>query len=237
MGIGFAVPSNMAHSIMEQLVQHGKVVRGWLGVSIQELTPELSSQFGVPKDTKGVLVSDVMDDSPAKKSRVRTRVTLLSNMTANRWIRRPTCAMPWPRRSSGRKSPSKSFVKRSRSPSTSRSRSSLRIWRKPATEDNGESVAPAGLLADIEVKELNNEVAGRYGLKSSDHGVVVARVKSGSPAEEAGVREGDLVLEVNRKPVGTLKSYERVAASLPKDQAVLLLLRRQGRAIYLTLRP
>ena len=92
-------------------------------------------------------------------------------------------------------------------------------------------------MADIEVKELTNEMAGRYGLKSSDHGVVVTRVKSGSPAEEAGVREGDLVLEVNRKPVGTLKTYERVTASLPKDQAVLLLLRRQGRAIYLTLRP
>jgi serine protease Do len=74
-------------------------------------------------------------------------------------------------------------------------------------------------------------------MKASDHGVVVTRVKSGSPAEEAGVREGDLVLEVNRKPVATLKTYERVASSLPKDQAVLLLLKRQGRAIYLTLRP
>ena len=67
MGIGFAVPSNMAQSIMDQLVKTGKVVRGWLGVSIQELTPELASQFGV-SDTKGVLVSDVMDDSPAKKA-------------------------------------------------------------------------------------------------------------------------------------------------------------------------
>ena len=67
MGIGFAVPSNMAQSIMGQLVQTGKVVRGWLGVSIQELTPELASQFGIT-ETKGVLVSDVMDDSPAKKA-------------------------------------------------------------------------------------------------------------------------------------------------------------------------
>ena len=104
-------------------------------------------------------------------------------------------------------------------------------------EESGESLSPAGLLSDIEVKELNSELAGRYGLKSSDHGIVVVRVKSGSTAEEAGVREGDLVLEVNRKPVGTLKAYEHVAANLPKDQAVLLLLRRQGRAIYLTLRP
>src|SRR6476620_9534013 len=67
MGIGFAVPSNLARSIMDQLVKTGKVVRGWLGVAIQELTPELASQFGLT-DTKGVLVSDVMDDSPAKKA-------------------------------------------------------------------------------------------------------------------------------------------------------------------------
>ena len=236
MGIGFAVPSNMAHSIMEQLVQHGKVVRGWLGVSIQELTPELSSQFGVPKDTKGVLVSDVMDDSPAKKvgfergdviveydGKPMDSPAHLRNAVAQTFV--------------GKKVTVK--IIREKKPKSI----DLTIAEQPknlaqaATEDNGESVAPVGLLSDIEVKELNNELAGRYGLKSSDHGVVVARVKSGSPAEEAGVREGDLVLEVNRKPVGTLKAYERVAASLPKDQAVLLLLRRQGRAIYLTLRP
>lgn len=236
MGIGFAVPSNMAHSIMDQLVQHGKVVRGWLGVSIQELTPELSSQFGVPKDTKGVLVSDVMDDSPAKKvgfergdviveydGKPMDSPAHLRNAVAQTFV--------------GKKVTVK--IIREKKPKSI----DLTIAEQPknlaqaATEDNGESVAPAGLLSDIEVKELNNELAGRYGLKSSDRGVVVVRVKSGSSAEEAGVRDGDLVLEVNRKPVGTLKAYERVVASLSKDQAVLLLLRRQGRAIYLTLRP
>jgi serine protease Do len=235
MGIGFAVPSNMAHSIMEQLVQHGKVVRGWLGVSIQELTPELSSQFGVPKETKGVLVSDVMDDSPAKKAgfergdviveydgKPMDSPTHLRNAVAQTLV--------------GKKVTVK-IIREKKAKSID-----LTIAEQPknlsqAADDNGETVAPAGLLADMEVKELNSELAGRYGMKSSDHGVVVTRVKPGSAAEEAGVREGDLVLEVNRKPVGTLKTYERVAASLPKDQAVLLLLKRQGRAIYLTLRP
>jgi len=67
MGIGFAVPSNMARTIMEQLIQSGRVIRGWLGVSIQDLTPELASQFGLP-EPKGVLVSDVLDASPAKRA-------------------------------------------------------------------------------------------------------------------------------------------------------------------------
>jgi serine protease Do len=67
MGIGFAVPSNLSRAVMDQLVRTGKVVRGWLGVAIQDLTPELTSQFGFT-ETKGVLVSDVMEDSPAKKA-------------------------------------------------------------------------------------------------------------------------------------------------------------------------
>jgi serine protease Do len=105
------------------------------------------------------------------------------------------------------------------------------------SEEGGESAAPAGLLSDLEVRELTDELAGRYGMKSSERGVIIVRVKPGSPAEEVGVREGDIVLEVNRKPVTSLKSYERLASNLPKEQPVLLLLKRQGRAIYLTLRP
>jgi serine protease Do len=226
----------MAHSIMEQLVQHGKVVRGWLGVSIQELTPELSSQFGVPKDVKGVLVSDIMDDSPAKKAGFERGDVIVEYdgkpMDSPAHLRNAVAQTVV-----GKKVTVKLI--REKKPKSIE----LTIAEQPknlaqaGVEEGGESVAPAGLLSDVEVRELNTELAGRYGLKSSDHGVVVVRVKPGSPAEEAGVREGDLVLEVNRKAVGTLKAYEHVAANLPKDQAVLLLLRRQGRAIYLTLRP
>jgi serine protease Do len=74
-------------------------------------------------------------------------------------------------------------------------------------------------------------------LKATERGVVVVRVKPGSTAEEMGVREGDIILEVNRKAVSSLKSYERAASGLAKDQAVLLLIKRKGQAIYLTLRP
>ncbi|HAP38993.1 MAG TPA: serine protease, partial [Nitrospira sp.] len=236
MGIGFAVPSNMAHSIMDQLVQHGKVVRGWLGVSIQELTPELSSQFGVPKEVKGVLVSDVMDDSPAKKAGFERGDVIVEYdgkpMDSPAHLRNAVA------QTNVGKKVSVKIIREKKAKSIE-----LTIAEQPknlaqaGVEEGGESVAPAGLLSDIEVRELNTELAGRYGLKGSDRGVVVVRVRPGSPAEEAGVREGDLVLEVNRKSVGTVKSYEQVAANLPKDQAVLLLLRRQGRAIYLTLRP
>jgi serine protease Do len=87
------------------------------------------------------------------------------------------------------------------------------------------------------VRELNDELASRYGVKPSERGVVVVRVKPGSTAEELGVREGDMIVEVNRQAVTSVKAYERIASKLPKDHSVLLLLKRQGRTIYLTLRP
>jgi len=108
---------------------------------------------------------------------------------------------------------------------------------QPGAEESRESAASTGILSDLDVRELNDELAARYGLKTAERGVVVIRVKPGSTAEEMGVREGDLILEVNRKAVGSLKAYEQAASGLAKDQAVLLLLKRKGQAIYLTLRP
>lgn len=235
MGIGFAVPSNMAQSIMGQLVQSGKVVRGWLGVSIQELTPELASQFGVG-DTKGVLVSDVMDDSPAKKAGFERADVIVEydgkSMDSPTHLRNAVAQTPV-----GKKVALK--IIRDKKPKTIE----LTIVEQPKSmaqageEDSGESATPTGVLSDLEVRELNEELASRYGLKPTERGVIVVRVKSGSTAEELGVREGDIVVEVNRQAVTSVKTYERIAGKLPKDQSVLLLLKRQGRTIYLTLRP
>ncbi|HEU4684043.1 MAG TPA: DegQ family serine endoprotease [Nitrospira sp.] len=235
MGIGFAVPSNLSRSIMDQLIRTGKVVRGWLGVAIQELTPELASQFGVP-EAKGVLVSDVMDDSPAKKAGFERGDVILEfdgkAMDSPTQLRNGVAQTPIGRkvlvkviRDKKQKTLDVTIVEQPKSMS------------QGGQEDSTESPSPAGVLSDIEVRELNEELASRYGLKPSDRGIIITRVKPGSPAEDAGVREGDLVLEVNRKPVTSLKSYEKATSNLGKDQAVLLLLKRKGQAIYLTLKP
>ncbi len=235
MGIGFAVPSNMAQSIMGQLVQTGKVVRGWLGVSIQDLTPELASQFGLG-DTKGVLVSDVMEDSPAKKAGFERADVIVEYdgkpMDSPAHLRNAVAQTPV-----GKKVTVK--IIRDKKPKTIE----LAIAEQPKTmaqsgdEDGGESVTPTGVLSGLDVRELTEELANRYGLKSGERGVVVVRVKPGTPAEEIGVREGDLIMEINREAVTSVRAYEKIAGKLPKDHPVLLLLKRQGRTIYLTLRP
>ena len=235
MGIGFAVPSNLARSMMEQLVKTGKVVRGWLGVSIQELTPELATQFGIG-ETKGVLVSDIMDDSPAKKAGFERADVIVEfdgkPMDSPTHLRNAVAQT-----SIGKKVPIRLI--REKKPKTLE----VTIAEQPKSvaqagiEENGDITAPVGVLSDLEVRELTDELASRYGMKSSERGVVITRVKSGSTAEEMGVREGDIVMEVNRKAVTSLKTYERIVSGLVKDQAVLLLLKRQGRTMYLNLRP
>jgi serine protease Do len=235
MGIGFAVPSNLSRTVMDQLVRTGTVVRGWLGVAIQDLSAELATQFGIT-DTKGVLVSDVMEDSPAKKAGFE-RADVITEydgkpMDSPTHLRNAVAQTPIGKKVSVK-------LIRDKKPKTIEVTivEQPKSLGQPGAEESRESAAPTGILSDIDVRELNEELASRYGLKASDRGVVVIRVKSGSTAEEMGVREGDLILEVNRKAVSSLKSYEQAASGLAKDQAVLLLIKRKGQAIYLTLRP
>ncbi len=235
MGIGFAVPSNLSRAIMDQLVRTGKVVRGWLGVAIQDLTPELATQFGIA-DTKGVLVSDVMDESPAKKAGFERADVIVEYdgkpMDSPTHLRNAVAQTPIGKKVSVKlirdKKPKTLEVAIAEQPKS---------IGQPSQEESRESAVPTGVLSDLDVRELNEELATRYGLKATERGVVVVRIKPGSTAEEMGMHEGDIILEVNRKAVSSLKSYERAASGLAKDQAVLLLLKRKGQAIYLTLRP
>ncbi|HEY6263117.1 MAG TPA: DegQ family serine endoprotease [Nitrospiraceae bacterium] len=235
MGIGFAVPSNLSRAVMDQLVRTGKVVRGWLGVAIQDLTPELATQFGIT-DTKGVLVSDVMADSPAKKAGFERADVIVDYdgkpMDSPTHLRNAVAQTPIGKKVSVKlirdKKPKTIDVTIAEQPKT---------LGQPGAPESRESAVPTGVLSDLEVRELNEDLTARYGLKSTERGVVVVGVKSGSTAEEMGVREGDIILEVNRKAVNSLKSYEQAASGLAKDHAVLLLLKRKGQTIYLTLRP
>ena len=122
----------------------------------------------------------------------------------------------------------------------------------PHELDGSMSAANSGDKAPVEIDQANAEATAstlrqvfeqsgvteaQVHVENDERGVVIVRVKPGSTAEEMGVREGDIVLEVNRKPINSIKSYERAVSGLAKDQAVLLLLKRKGQTIYLTLRP
>ncbi len=244
MGIGFAVPSNMARSILDQLVRVGKVVRGWLGVSIQELSPELTSQFGL-SESKGVLVSDVLDGSPAKKAGLERGDVILE--FDGKAVETPTHLRNIVAQTQVGKQITVKFIRNkgqrtvdvtiAEQPKNMAQAGGDRGDGGDGGDEGGEGSRPSGLLSDLDVRELNSEWVNRFGLGGGEKGVVVARVRSGSAAAEAGVKEGDLILEVNRKPTPTLKAYEQAATKASKSEAVLLLIKRQGLTTYLTLKP
>jgi len=235
MGIGFAVPSNLARSVVEQLVKHGKVVRGWLGVSIQDLSPELASQFGLP-EPKGVLINEVLGDSPAKRAglergdviveydgRPMENSAQLRNAVAQTMV--------------GKKATVK-FMREKKARTAE-----VAIVEQPKNvaqaggEEGGAAAPSSGPLSDLDVRDVTGELAARFGLGADERGVVIAKVRPGSQAEESGLKEGDLILEVNRQPTTTLKAYERAVSRFGKGRAVLLLIKRQGRPFFVTLKP
>ena len=223
-GIGFAIPINMAKKIYTELVAKGKVTRGWLGVSIQPLTPELAKSFGA-RDTKGVLVSDVIPDSPASKSGLKSGDVLLEfngkKMEAPGDLQRAV----------GLTSPNqdaKVKVLRDQSERTI----DIKIGEAPEERAEARGPAPRGRsLLGLDVRPVTPEIARQLNLPAPE-GVVVARVEDGSAAAEAGVQRGDVIREINRQRVRTMADFERVTKDAKEGDRLTVLLQRGPMSLY-----
>ena len=191
MGIGFAVPSNMVRSVMEQLIKGGKVVRGYLGVSIQELNQELAKQFGAT-ETRGVLITDVLGDSPAKRAKLE-RGDVIIEYDGHAVVN------PTQFRNLVAQTPvgKKVHIKLLRN-GKERDQEVL-VAEQPVTmaktggEPEEEDLSADGVFAGVEVRELPSEGSRRFSMPRDKTGVLVVRVAQGSPAEEAGLRAGDVI--------------------------------------------
>jgi serine protease Do len=223
-GIGFAIPSSMAKPILDSLVQNGKVVRGWLGIGIQDLTSDLARAFDLGS-SDGVLVSDVAAGSPAEKAGLRRGDVI--------------------RRVDGQVVDSSAHLRNviaSRAPGT-KARIELVRSGKPVSLDVSLGETPEadrsttlddaqGLLGGVAVGELDESTRQRYSIsKEVREGVVVTEVSPRSHAGEVGLRPGDVILEVNRSRVDSAKRFAEISKQA-KDQ-VLLLVHRDGSTLYL----
>ena len=228
-GVGFAIPINMARGVMDQIVEHGKVIRGYMGVAIQAVDPDMAKAFGLSHGG-GALISDVSANSPASKAGLQTGdiVLELNGQAVN--------------------GPDDLSVHISQmAPGTV---AHLRIFRKgqnetvdvtlgespektPTAQNNAE--APAGLKG-MQVQNLTPEIARELKLPSSVTGVVVTEVEPSGAAEAAGIQRGDVIQEVNRKPVHDVNQF-RQALSGSSDQSVLLLVNRGGTTHFVVVQP
>src|SRR5438034_3538694 len=235
MGIGFAVPSNMVRLVMEQLIKGGKVVRGYLGVSIQELNQELAKQFGAT-ESRGVLITDVLGDSPAKRAKLERGDVIIEydgHAVVNRTQFRNLVAQT----PVGKKV----HIKLLRN-GKDRDKEDC-VAEQPVTmaktggEPEEEDLSADGVFAGVEVRELPSEGSRRFSMPRDKPGVLVVRVAQGSPAEEAGLRAGDVIAEINRKPIGGLGDFSKIAGNLVPKESALVLVLRSNRSIYLTIKP
>ncbi|MCG6534231.1 MAG: DegQ family serine endoprotease [Syntrophales bacterium LBB04] len=216
-GIGFAIPANMAKDVVPQLKDKGKVTRGWLGVAIQEVTPELAQSFGL-KEKQGALVAEVFKGSPAERAGIEQGDVIVEfggkQIKESKDLPQVVAATPI-----------------GKSVSAKLSRSGKQISKDVKVTEMEEKTtevakAPTGKKLGIGVQNITPDVAQALGLKDAA-GVVVTQVEPGSPAENAGIQKGDVIREVDRNPVKDVHDLmDQIAKA--KDKGTILLLVQRG---------
>jgi serine protease Do len=218
-GIGFAIPINMAKDIVAQLKSTGEVTRGWLGVGIQDLSTELKQYYGV-ESSGGVLITQVFEGDPAAKGGIKpndivveisgqtvTSARELSSIIANTEIGKKTTIKLL--RNGKRKTVQVELAKRDDDKLTAKG---------PGEESNDD--------IGIQLMDLSDENAGRFGFEADEKGVLVIGIKPGGKAESAGIRRGDLVKEVNHEQVLSVREYTKQVNKIDEGDDVQFLIRR-----------
>ncbi len=227
MGIGFAIPSDMASSIMQSIIKHGKVVRGWLGVSIQNITSDLAKHFDL-KNEKGALVASVAKDSPAERAGIRRGdvilryngeevddTTHLRNMVAG--------TLP-------SKKVSVTLLRDGKEKTVTVSIGELK------TEGQAIRSTRTNALSGVYVQDLSSSLKSSLGIPDSVTGVLITNIDTESPAMGL-LRKNDVIREINRKTINSLKDYDEALSGIGEKDSVLLLIYRRGGYIYLTIKP
>ena len=227
-GIGFAVPINMARHVMNQLVEHGKVQRAYLGILPQDVTPAIAKAFNVT-DTTGALVGDVTPEGPASRSDLKKGDIILSlngQQIANANQLRLRI---------GELAPDASVkLKVLRDGKTHEV--TVKLSEFPAREERASANTQSSdsALEGVDVENVTPEVARELKLPAATKGVVVKEVSPASRAAEAGLRPGDVIQEANRKPVRSVSDFQGAVSAKAKDDSVLLLVNRAGTTLFLT---
>jgi len=227
-GVGFAVPTSMSKPIYESLVKDGKVVRGYLGVGIQDLTQDLAKSFGITT-TKGALVSDVKEGGPADQAGFKQGDIITAYQGSS-----VEDAVALQRLVTQTAVGTKVLVTVIRDGHEENLAVTIRelpeTSRIAKTETSEQEYAFAGVI----VQELDRDKAKELGIKDRAHGVVVTSVEPDSGAEKAGLAPGDVIREINRQPVKSVQDFGKVSSSIKKGDNVLILINRRGTALFLS---
>ena len=225
-GIGFAIPINMAKQILNDLIKYGKFVRPWLGISAQDLTPEMIEYFKV-KEKEGVLVGQVYPGTGAEKAGLASGDIIKSVddkpvKTVNELVKEIQ------KKKVGQKL--KLNIIRDGKPMTIDVTSTAMPEKAELTKEREEEEEKMG----AKVQELTPQLTAQYRISGIRHGVVVISVEDGSLADEIGLQEGDVILEINRKKIENLNDFNKAIKDGNFEKGILFQLHRKGSSFYIT---
>ncbi len=220
-GIGFAIPVNMAKRVVAQLQDKGKVTRGWLGVMIQQVTKDLAAQFGL-EEPKGALVSDVVEDGPADKAGIERGDVIVA------FDGKPVDRMAQLPRIVAEHAPGSEvdvvILHKGK-------RKTVRVTLGELEEERLAGKATVEEDIGLTVQEITPELRKHLGLEE-ERGLVVSGVDPGGSAAQAGIRRGDVILEVNQKEIEDLDDYKEALKEAKGNDSVLFLVRRGPGTLY-----
>jgi Do/DeqQ family serine protease len=224
-GIGFAIPINMAKQILNDLIKQGKVVRPWLGISVQDLTPEMMEYFKV-KEKEGVLVGQVYPGTGAEKAGLASGDIIKS--VDDKVIKNVNELVKEIQKKKVGQKVKLNIIRDGKAMTIEVTTASMPDKPELAKEKEVEEKLGA------RVQELTPQLALRYRISVIKRGVVVTGVEEGSLADEIGLEEGDVILEINRKKIETIKDFEKAVKDANIDKGILFHLHRKGSSFYLT---
>jgi serine protease Do len=225
-GLGFAIPSNLARNISDSLIKYGKVVRGYLGVQIQDVTPEMAKSMKLDRDFKGVIVADVFEGSPADEGGLAQGDVVIA------FNGKQVETVAELRNLVAQTKPGQTVTLK-----VIRNKKQINARVKIGDLEKLQQLARAGAgneTLGVTVEKITPEIAKELGLKNTT-GVVIARVASGSPADRSGLKAGDIVFRVGNQVVKNPEQFNKLVSELAQSGKVMLLIRdvRTGRVGYI----
>ncbi len=224
-GIGFAIPINTAKTIIPQLKEKGKVIRGWIGVSVQSVTPEIAGSFGL-KEAKGALVAAVVQGGPADSSGIKSGDVIVS-FGGKKVSKVSDLPLEVAEEPVGKVVPVKILRNGKELDLT------VKIAEMPA-EAPAAAAVPSSSALGVTVEDITPRLMAELNIRDRA-GAVVVNVSPGSPADFAGIRAGDVVKEVNHTPISNLRDYEAAMKKSKKGEPVLFLVKRGEQTFYVSI--
>jgi serine protease Do len=226
-GIGFAIPINLAKSIMEELIKTGKIIRPWVGIGLQDLTPELMNNFNV-KEKEGALISQIYEGSPAEKADLKTG-DIIIQIDGKKIKDSQDVVREVLKRQVGQKILFEVIR------DGKHTEVAVITAQMPSELGEQRPARPAKEWFGLRVSMVTPDIAKQLGFAKAE-GVIIEGVEMGSAAQGAGLRKGDVILEVNRQRIKDENDYRDAMEKVKPDQGILLLISREGSTFFVSLK-